>query len=282
MKIRKAVITAASPTQRTLPLQTLVDTDGQTRTVLRILIGEAHRAGVDQIVVVVHPGDEAAYRAASDDPGVTFLPQEGPRGYGHAILCAEQFVGDEYFLHLVGDHVYTSGSEYGCARQLVDAAQEHGCSVSGLQATRETQLPYFGAIGGRRTGNRHGLYEIETVIEKPTPTEAEQVLFVPGLRAGYYLCFFGLHVLSPTVFSFLHARIATNGSGTAHDFSAVLATLAGRERYLGLEIVGRRFAIDRKYGLLTAQLGLGLAGCDRGDVLGILADVMVQRELAAA
>ena len=47
------------------------------------------------------------------------------------------------------------------------------------------------------------LYRIDTVIEKPTPTEAEQRLVVPGLRAGHYLCFFGMHVLTPTVMDFL-------------------------------------------------------------------------------
>ena len=36
----------------------------------------------------------------------------------------------------------------------------------------------------------------ERVIE-PTPSVAEQQLTVPGLRAGFYLCFFGVHVLTP-------------------------------------------------------------------------------------
>ena len=41
---------------------------------------------------------------------------------------------------------------------------------------------------------------IDKVIEKPTPTIAEQKLIIPGLRAGHYLCFFGMHVLSPTAY----------------------------------------------------------------------------------
>ena len=55
---------------------------------------------------------------------------------------------------------------------------------------------------------RSGLYRVETVIEKPTPTEAEQRLMVPGLRAGYYLCFFGIHVLTPTVMDILGRMLA--------------------------------------------------------------------------
>ena len=62
MKIRKAVITAAGKNQRTLPLQTLVDRDGRTKSALSIIIEEARQAGVEEIGVVISPDDEAAYR----------------------------------------------------------------------------------------------------------------------------------------------------------------------------------------------------------------------------
>ena len=58
----------------------------------------------------------------------------------------------------------------------------------GVQPTRESLLTRFGAVAGRRMAGRPGVYRVETVIEKPTPTEAEQRLMVPGIRAGYYLC----------------------------------------------------------------------------------------------
>ena len=56
MKITKAVITAAGRKQRTLPLQTLVDRDGVQKSVLRIIVEEALRAGVEEICVVSVPG----------------------------------------------------------------------------------------------------------------------------------------------------------------------------------------------------------------------------------
>ena len=65
MDIRKALITAAGKNQRTLPLQSLVDRDGVTKTALAIIIEEILRAGIEQIGVVISPGDEAAYRAAA-------------------------------------------------------------------------------------------------------------------------------------------------------------------------------------------------------------------------
>ena len=52
MEIQKAVITAAGRTQRELPLQSLVDRDGQDKTALTIIVEEALSAGVTEIAVV--------------------------------------------------------------------------------------------------------------------------------------------------------------------------------------------------------------------------------------
>ena len=61
---------------------------------------------------------------------------------------------------------------------------------------------------------------------------------------------------------------------------AALAKLAGRERYLACELHGHRYDIGVKYGLLTAQLALALAGQDRDEVLGGLVELLARRELA--
>src|SRR5581483_9182103 len=139
MKIRKAVITAAGPNQRSLPLQTLIDRDGVEKTVLRIIVEEALRAGVEEIGVVVSPGDVTAYaRVAGDHAGrLRFIVQTEPLGYGHAIQCAGDFVKQDPFLHLVGDHLYISRTEKCCAEQLVEVAEAQSCAVSAVQATRE-------------------------------------------------------------------------------------------------------------------------------------------------
>jgi UTP--glucose-1-phosphate uridylyltransferase len=280
MKINQAVITAAGRNQRTLPLQTLIDRDGVSKAVLRIIIEEALRAGVEAICVVVCPGDEVAYRyAAGEHAGrLTFVQQEEPLGYGHAVYCAHQFVGREPFLHLVGDHLYVSGASRGCAEQLVEMASSESCAVSAVQASRESALPYYGAMGGRRIAGRNDLYMIEDVIEKPTPTEAEQRLLVPGLRAGHYLCFFGMHVLTPTVMDILADRVEAAAGQGRTDLSGALAELATRERYLALETRGRRYDVGVRYGLLQAQLALALNGRDREEVLAQLLELLAQRE----
>lgn len=282
MKITKAVITAAGRKQRTLPLQTLIDRDGIEKSVLSVLIEEVTAAGVDEICLVIHPGDERAYaQVAGHHAGrLHFVPQPEPLGHGHAIYCARNFTAGDAFLHLVGDHLYVSGTNQTCAESLVAVAEAAACTVSAVQATRESLLPYYGAIGARRMAGHHELYDVDAVVEKPTPTEAEQRLIVPGLRAGHYLCFFGMHVLTPVVVDILGSQIERSGAaGTGFTLSAALAELPAREQYLALELTGSRYDVGVKYGLLMAQMALALAGRDREEVLARLVELLAQREL---
>jgi UTP--glucose-1-phosphate uridylyltransferase len=275
--IKKAILTAAGRDQRTLPLQTLVHRDGSPQTALRIIVEEALRAGIEAIAVVVHPGDAAAYRQAAGDLAgrLQFIEQAEPRGYGHAVWCAREFTAGQPFLLLVGDHLYVSRDPArACARQLVELAAAQACAVSAVQATHESKLPHYGAVGGRLVAGQRGVYEVREVREKPTPTEAEQRLVVPGLRAGHYLCFFGMHVLTPAVMEFLDEEVGRGGSVA---LTPALARLAARERYLALEVQGRRYDIGARYGLLTAQLALALDGPDRDEVLALLLEVVARR-----
>ena len=283
MHIRKAVITAAGRSQRHLPLQTLVDRDGRAKPVLQILMDEAVSAGAEEVAVVVAPGDEARYAQAVGQPAarLSFISQPEPLGYAHAILCARDFVGPEPFLHLVGDHVYVSGGEHGCALHLVEVAEAEACAVSAVQASRENLLPHYGVVGGRRVPGRDDLYQVEAVIEKPTPTEAELHLFVPGLRAGHYLCFFGMHVLTPAVMEILAQQQAEPPGAAGRTLSEALAVLATREKYLALEERARRYDLGERYGLLIAQVALALSGQDRDEVLARLLETLAQRELGA-
>ena len=281
MEIRKAIITAAGKSQRTLPLQTLVDRDGLTKTALRILVEEILAAGIEEICVVVSPGDQVPYAAAAAGAGarLTFLEQTEALGYGHAVSCARAFAGHQPFLLLVGDHLYVSGGQKRCAQQLVEIATVENCSVSAVQATHESKLPHYGAVGGRLADGRKGIYEISEVREKPTPTEAEQSLIVPGLRAGHYLCFFGMHVLTPAVMDLLASETSQAGGRRVH-LTTALSALAKRERYLACELGGRRYDIGVKYGLLTAQLALAFAGQDRDEVLIGLVELLARRDLS--
>jgi UTP--glucose-1-phosphate uridylyltransferase len=160
------------------------------------------------------------------------------------------------------------------------AAAQDG-PVSAVQPTRENMLPWYGTVGGRRVPQHQGLYEVERVIEKPTPTEAEQSLVVPGLRAGHYLCLFGMHVLTPSVMELLGAALKAAGPSERVQLSPALSQLARRERYLALEIEGNRYNIGVKYGILATQLALALSGADREEVLAQLVEMLAARRNGA-
>jgi UTP--glucose-1-phosphate uridylyltransferase len=283
MLVRKAVITAAGKDQRNLPMQTLIDREGVERSVLSLVVREAVRAGITDVCIVVWPGDAEAFARllAGDGARLTFVEQKEARGYAHAVACARSFVNGEPFLHFVGDHIYVGAESSGSARRLVEAADAEGCAISAVQVTRESLLPWYGAVGGQPLPGKPGFYRVETVLEKPSPTEAEQRLIVPGLRSGQYLCFYGMHVLTPAIFEILTTLLAESPTARP-SLSSALAALAQREQVLAVVQKGQRFDVGVKYGLFTAQLALALSGQDRDEVLTQLMNVLAVRETMSA
>lgn len=269
MKIRKAVITAAGPDQRHLPLQSVTGHSGIAKTALQVLLGEVFEAGIEHAAIIVAGGDSEVYRkaAGSHADQVIFIEQKEPAGYGDAICQAADFIDSEPFLLMVSDHLYLSHTESSCVSQLLKEAESSSCSVSAVQATHESKLPLYGVIGGRKVPQSSGLYEVTNVIEKPSPTLAEQHLTVPGLRAAQYLCFFGMHALSVRFMDLLAASESQNVSETLHELAEV-------ERYHAYEIEGRRFNLDEDNGLLIAQLALALDSPQRDDVLKSLVELL--------
>ncbi len=235
MNVRKAVITAAGIHQRALPLQVLIDRDGIEKPILRILLEEVFAAPIEEACLIVAPGDRASYAGAAGDlvQRVQFIEQSSPAGYAQAVFCARSFMGNDPFLHLVGDHVYLGNSHGRPACRLVALAEQENCAVSSVQPTRENHIGHYGAVGGQPRRRTPGPLPHRGGPGKPTPTEAEEHLIVPGLRAGYYLCFFGMHVLTPSIMDLLGTWLARRGRRVT--LSSALAELARREQYLALE-----------------------------------------------
>ena len=281
MKVTKALITSAGKDRHNLPLQKLIDRDGKEKSILNIFIEDILKTGIEQIGIVVKPGDEKTYtaEAAEHIDRLEFIQQTNPLGYGHAIYCARDYIADNPFLHLVGDHLNISRVEERCTEKVVRYAEIENCSISAVQPTHESLLPYFGAIGGKRIQGKNDLYKIENVIEKPTPTEAEQKLIVPGLRASHYLCFFGIHVITPTIFSILGNMFDSGKPPNEVTLSDALRELVKIEQYLAVVDNGWRYNLGEKYGLLSAQLALALSGVDRDSVLSNLLEVMTMHHL---
>ncbi len=314
MEIRKAIITAAGRGARLYPaattvdkgMQPLVDQDGLTKPTLQIIAEEALHSGIEQVAVVCAPGDESAYRERFDAlrknlleayPNVawaqdeaariddlmgrlTFCVQDEPRGYGHAVLAARDFAGDDGFLLLLGDHLYLSHRKgERCAAQLLAAAKREHCSFAGVQATPEHQVGLYGTVRGKRIAGGEGFYAIEHVVEKPSVSLAELELHTPGLRAGHYLCFFGMHVFAPGFYAILEDVVAEDLAGEASEtkdrqLTTAIRRSADRGPHMALEIQGRRYDTGAPFGILNTQLALALAGPERDSVLGNLVTLM--------
>jgi UTP--glucose-1-phosphate uridylyltransferase len=281
----------------------VVDRDGLTKPVLQIIAEEAIESGIEEICVVAAPGDEPIYRShfrnyaanlQSAFKGVDwaeeqahrlvdlehrlrFAVQGDPLGYGHAVWCARHFVAGSPFLLLLGDHLYLSAEPRRCARQVIDLATEENCAVSAVQATREHLIHQYGTVSGRRLAQWSDVYTIDEIIEKPNPTLAELRLQVAGLRAGHYLCFFGIHVLTPAVFDLLDRLVSEDVRELGQiQLTTALSALARMEKYLAVETRGSRFNLGVKFGVVEAQIALGMAGVDREQILAVLVESLTR------
>lgn len=314
MEIRKAIITAAGRGARLYPaastvdkgMQPLVDRDGLTKPTIQIIAEEALDSSIEQVAVVCAPDDAPAYRErfgalrnnlleaypnvpwAQDEAAriddlmgrLTFCVQEEPKGYGHAVLAAQTFAGDDPFLLLLGDHLYLAdASQERCAAQLIAAAAREARSIAGVQATPEHLVGRYGAVRGKRVPGSDGLYTIEHAVEKPSVSLAELELHTPGLRAGHYLCFFGMHVFAPGFFEILGETVSEDlagksPSGNDGQLTAAILRSAANGQHMALEIKGRRYDTGAPFGILNTQLALALAGPERDLVLRNLVSLM--------
>ena len=277
--IKRGVITAAGPGQQKLALQTMSNSSGSSSTVLETLVAEMQMAGIDDIAVIIAPGFERMYEQAAESciDQLTLITQEKPRGYGDAILRAHDFINGQPFLHLVGDHVAISTSARACALQLVDTSKRLQAPVCGVQATHESELGQFGTVAGQPVANEVGLIEVKRVVEKPTPTRAEQDLLVSGLRHGYYYCFFGMHVLPPEVMDRLAENLETQAPEAPLALTPALQQLAESRELFGLAIEGLRFDLEAEHGLLMAQIAAAIRGPRREKVLAEMAQLLTTR-----
>ncbi|HEY3496908.1 MAG TPA: sugar phosphate nucleotidyltransferase [Polyangiaceae bacterium] len=278
MKLTKAIIPMAA--HRELPLQHVTTGDGRSRRVVALQIEELLGAGIREIALVTAPGTRPFFSELSAQFGsaIELVEQTEARGFGHAVLLLEKWVGGESFLVQVCDHVFVTYAAKSCTAQLIEVAEREECSVSAVQVTAESALPYFGVVGGQRIQGREELFTVETVLEKPTPTVAEQTCMIAGLRQGTYLAMFGTHALTPDVFPHLREGERALAPGQRLGLTESLAGLATRERYLALEVRGHRVDLEGPFGLLRAQLALALHGARREEVLRLMLEEVAQAE----
>jgi len=309
MQVRKAVITAAARGERLYPVADtvqkamlpIIDIDGINKPIIQIIVEEALKSGIEEICVVCAPGDAERYvesfqvlqstllkayknsdwaqqQAASIKnllDRTSFVVQQEPLGFGHAVYQAKQFARNEPILLLSGDYLYVSDiAGKHCAQQLIELAVKEDCSVSAVNPTIEHLIGKYGTLTGKNMMNYKGVYEIEKIIEKPSVSMAELELQTPGLRAGYYLCFFGMHVFKPILFELLEESMQVKSDN--YQLTPVLQELSKREKYLASEMKGSRYDTSKHLGLFEAQIAFGQAGTVKDQMLNSIIRVMAE------
>ena len=276
LKVRRAVIPAAGFGTRLFPaskatkkeLFPIVDRDGIAKPAIMLIVQEAVDAGIEQVIIVVQEGDLEAFRSFFNvqvsienynklprqfqayaqqilelGRQVSFVTQKAQEGFGHAVYCALEMVGNEPFLLMLGDHLYRSTGDKSCARQLLDVYQHYGQSVVGLRFTREDQIANFGtATGVWLEENR--VLNITEFAEKPTVDYARSNLRVQGNQSDEYLTIFGQYVIKPQLFDYLAEHIANNVRERGEfQLTSALDRLRQEDGFLGVLMEGRRYDI---------------------------------------
>jgi len=221
--IRKALIPVAGlgtrlyPLTRVLPKAMLPLPFGRRALVpvVHRICAEAAAAGVAEAFVVVSPPQRAAiggYLAAAGAEGLPELPAEihfvvqaAPGGFGDAVMCGAEFIGDEVFLLMLGDHVHIAGAgRPPCAAQVLAAHEEFGgVAMIGVQPVEAGELSGVGVAGGEPI--RGGVYRCRDFVEKPDPATARRRLATAGIAEGSFLGQCGLYVFGPQIFDCLEA-----------------------------------------------------------------------------
>jgi UTP-glucose-1-phosphate uridylyltransferase/mevalonate kinase len=287
-KVRKAVIPAAGFGTRLFPatkatkkeLFPIVDRDGIAKPAILLIVEEAFQAGVEEVIIIVQEQDladfqsffnvqisienynklssqfqEYSHRLLEMGRRVSFAIQPTQEGFGHAIYCAREAVGDEPFLLMLGDHLYRSHVEKSCARQLLDTYHQHGVSVLGLRRTPEEKIANFGTVTGVWMEDGQ-LLSVTEFAEKPTVDYARHNLTVPGFPPGEYLTVFGEYVITPQLFEYLEEHITNNVRERGEfQLTSALDRLRQEDGFLGLVIEGQRYDIGLpEYYLETLQV----------------------------
>jgi len=274
--VRKAVIPAAGFGTRLFPaskamkkeLFPVIDKSGRAKPAIMAIVEEAINAGIEEVCLIVQPGDTELFESFFQTPPriehynklskenqaycdallelgsrVSFVTQDVQEGFGHAVYCAREWVGNEPFLLMLGDHLYGSDEERCCARQVVEAYERVGHSVVGLKVTPIEQLSNFGCVTGAWR-EENSLLSLTEIYEKPDPEYAMEHLHVDGMDVDQFLTVFGIYVLQPQIFEFLERNITHNLRERGEfQLTSCLDELRKADGFSGYVVKGRRFDI---------------------------------------
>lgn len=269
MKIRKAIIPAAGlgtrvlPASKALPKEMLPIVD---KPAIQYIVEEAVNAGITDILIITNRGkgviedhfdhsielenmlskrgntemlktlDEVANLA-----NIYYIRQKETRGLGDAVLRAKEFVGDEPFAVLYGDDVIVG--EPPAIGELCEAYGKYGKSVVGIKEVTDEFIVKYSSLKLSQLDEKN--YAVSDMIEKPT---------LETKFSNYSIL--GRCVLDNEIFNILENTPL--GVGGELQLTDAMRTLAVKYGMIGVDFSGVRYDMGNKFGILKANIEVGL------------------------
>jgi UTP--glucose-1-phosphate uridylyltransferase len=289
VKVRKAVIPAAGIGTRFLPA-----TKAQPKVMLpvidvpaiQLVVEEAVRAGIDDVLIVTGRGQRAiedhfdrsielesfledrgkfdelkTIRHISEIADIHYIRQKEALGLGHAVSVAQSHVDDEPFVVLLGDDLIHPNQPL--LREMLHAHERYGRSVVAAMEVSRSEISMYGCIEPEPVAEH--LVRIVSIVEKPTPEDA------PSNLAAI-----GRYVFTPEIFEALHRT--GPGRGGEIQLTDAINMLAQDQAVYAYTFEGGRFDVGNPRDYLKASVELAIERDDIGpDIRAWLTD-LVQRE----
>ena len=278
MKIKKAIIPAAGlgtrvlPASKSMPKEMLPIVD---KPAIQYIVEEAVNAGITDILIITNRGkgiiedhfdhsvelenmlqkrgrqdtlDELS--ALANMANIYYLRQKETRGLGDAVLRARQFVGDEPFAVLYGDDVIIG--EVPAISELIDAYEAFGKSVVGIKEVPDHLVVKYCSLAVEKNGDK--TYAVSDMIEKPKLEEKLSNFSILGR------C-----VLEPEIFDILENTPL--GAGNELQLTDAMRVVAKTKGMTGVDFSGTRYDMGNKFGILKANIEVGLRHKETKDEL---------------
>ncbi|MDO4830031.1 MAG: UTP--glucose-1-phosphate uridylyltransferase GalU [Clostridia bacterium] len=271
MKITKAVIPAAGfgtrvlPATKNMPKEMFPIVDKPT---IQYIVEEAVNAGITDILIITNRGKDLmedhfdvspeleallekggktellkTVQSISNLANISFIRQKKMKGLGHAVLKAKSFVGNDPFAVMYGDGVIISKTP--AIKQLIDCYGEYGEGVIGVKKVDEKDIHKYGSLKVERLHDN--VFKCTDMIEKPQTKEAVMSLYSILDRC----------VLPAEIFEILeHTKPGIGGEIQLTDAMREIAVTKGMT---AVEFEGKRYDMGNKFGILQAQIEVGLA-----------------------
>ena len=270
ISIRKAVIPVAGLGTRFLPMTKaqpkemlpLVD-----KPVIQYVVEEASRSGISNMIFITSEGKRSIKNHFSrfyeleellikknrtEDLNqlhwiqslgeFTFVAQEKPLGLGHAVLCAEKAVGNEFFALLLGDDIFDPQED--ALQALLKAHKASGKSVVGIQEVPQNHVERYGIVN--KPDNEKNIYwSVNKIIEKPPASNTESRWAVVGR-----------YILTPDMFKLL--QDTRPGVGGEIQLTDALSQLANQGQLIACPIAAKRFDTGNKLDYVKASIEFAL------------------------